>query len=168
LSEGSTTVSGVLASFTDPGGLEAPGEYLATIDWGDGSGPATVPVDASGGLATGTISGSHTYANEEAAYTITVTVQQLSETTTLPVHTVTDAVTVSDPDISATGGQSIGLWEGPAAGRTVNGVLASFSDPGGLEAPGEYLATIDWGRRQRSGDGAGRCQRRFGHGHDFG
>src|SRR5207302_2057497 len=92
LSEGGAagrTVSGTVASFSDPGGYEAPGEYTASIDWGDGNTTAGT-IDASGGVATGTVSGSHTYANEEGSFTITVTLQHLSETGTLTSQTATD------------------------------------------------------------------------------
>jgi autotransporter-associated beta strand protein len=145
LSEGSTAMSGVVATFSDPGGLEAPGEYSAMIDWGDQTQPTTGTIDASGGLATGTVSGSHTYANEEGSFPITVTIKHLSETDTLAAQSAKDSVTISDPNITAAGIGSFALSEGAAAGRTVSGTLATFSDPGGLEAPGEYSAMIDWG-----------------------
>src|SRR5205814_1380937 len=89
LSEGAgagRTVSGTVASFSDPGGFEAPGEYTASINWGDGTTTAGT-IDASGGLATGTVSGSHTYANEEGSFTITVSITHLSETATLAAQT---------------------------------------------------------------------------------
>ena len=53
--------------------------------------------------------------------------------------------TGSGPDISATGGLSFTLSEGAAAGRTVSGTVASFSDPGGYELDSDYSATINWG-----------------------
>src|SRR5207253_634081 len=102
-------------------------------------------IDASGGVATGTVSGSHTYANEEGSFTITVTIQHLSETTTLAAQTATDRKSVADGNIAASSAGRFTLSEGAAAGRTVSGTVASFSDPGGYEAQGEYTATIDWG-----------------------
>src|SRR5207253_1993147 len=94
------TVTGTVAKFSDPGGFEAPGEYTASINWGDGNTTAGT-IDSSGGVATGTVSGSHTYANEEASFTITVTITHLSETTSLAAVTATDAVTITDPNITA-------------------------------------------------------------------
>src|SRR5437667_11374547 len=83
--------------------------------------------------------------NEEGSFTITVTLQHLSETSTLAAQTVTDAVTITDPNIAASSAGSFTLSEGAAAGRTVSGTVASFTDPGGYEAPAEYTASIDWG-----------------------
>ena len=148
---GPTNVSGALASFNDPGGFEAPAKYSATIDWGDGGGATPVAVDSSGGLATGAISASHTYAKEEGSFTITVTVQHLSNNTSLPVHTVTDTVTISDPAVNATGGfifnANVSMNTGPQP-------VAKFTDPAGAEpnaadpagtSANHYSAKIDWG-----------------------
>ena len=69
VAEGSATVSGVLATFTDPGNLpgnlEDADDYSATIDWGDGS-----TADATGTITWNAtskkfeVSGSHTYVGD--------------------------------------------------------------------------------------------------------
>ena len=62
--EGSAFISGTVATFSDPGGLEEGSDYSATIDWGDGTTSAgTIVVDESG-HATGEVTGSHTYSGD--------------------------------------------------------------------------------------------------------
>src|SRR5262249_47432693 len=60
--EGVASGSQVVATFTDPGGAEAVGDYSATINWGDGSAPTTGSISLSG--STFSVSGSHAYAEE--------------------------------------------------------------------------------------------------------
>ncbi len=62
-----TSVSLVLASFTDPGWLDT---HTATIDWGDGTVEAGTVTEISGN---GTVSGSHTY-GDDGVFTVTITV----------------------------------------------------------------------------------------------
>jgi Ca2+-binding RTX toxin-like protein len=143
--EGASSGSVLLATFTDPGGPEAASNYSADIDWGDGSG---VQIGAGTITQSGTsfeVRGTHTYAEESAAdhlgsnpYQITVTVHHES---TNP-QTVTSTATVSDPAVVTTGGFAFTAVEGvPSATQTV----ATFTDPGGAEAVGDYSALIDWG-----------------------
>ena len=80
------TANGVLvATFTDstPG---VPGDYTASIDWGDGSAAGT-GIITSQGTGSGTVFsvfGNHTYA-EEGTYAVTVTITK----------TATDAVAIA-------------------------------------------------------------------------
>ena len=64
--EGATTPFD-LGSFSDPGANDGP--WSVDIDWGDGSGPAGLDVNARGSLGSQT----HAYA-DDGAYTVTVTV----------------------------------------------------------------------------------------------
>jgi Ca2+-binding RTX toxin-like protein len=143
--EGASSGSVLIATFTDPGGPEAIADYSADIDWGDGSG---VQLGAATIVQSGTtfqVFGTHTYAEESAAehpgsnlYQITVTVHHEA---TNP-QTVTSTATVSDPAVITTGGFTFAAVEGvPSATQTV----ATFTDPGGAEAVGDYSASIDWG-----------------------
>jgi hypothetical protein len=61
------TSVGLTASFSDDG---IPDTHTATIDWGDGN---TTPASVSGGGASGTATGSHTY-SMAGVYTVRVTV----------------------------------------------------------------------------------------------
>ncbi len=61
--------SGVVATFTDTNTANVPGDFIATINWGD----ATVtPGTVAGGSGTFTVSGTHTYTTA-GAFTVTVT-----------------------------------------------------------------------------------------------
>ncbi len=144
--EGAGSGSQTVATFTDPGGPEAVGNYSADIDWGDGTGTqaGAGTISFSGGVFT--VKGRHTYA-EEGGDTITVTIHHEAAT---DVQT-TSTATVSDPAVTPTGGFSFSAVEGAlSASQTV----ATFTDPGGAEPNASdpdpdlthhYTATIDWG-----------------------
>ncbi len=139
--EGQAFANKVVASFTDPGGAEAAGNYGATIDWGDGSSSAGTIVPSGGKFL---VTGNHTYAEESATdhpgsnpYAVTVTISHEAA----PPTTVHSTATVSDPAVIATA-VPVTAVEGQAfSGKPV----ATFTDPGGAEGVGDYSATIDWG-----------------------
>jgi len=125
-----------LATFTDPGGVEALGDYSATINWGDGSSSAgTIVYNASTGVFT--VTGAHAYA-DDGSYTAGVSVAHDSA----PVAGANVAVAVSDPSVLAVGGLNLAASEGAALGTPV---LATFTDPGGAEPVGDYSAVVNWG-----------------------
>jgi hypothetical protein len=67
-----SALSGVVAAFSDANPGAAPGDYAATIAWGDGStSTATVSARAGGGWQ---LSGTHAYA-AAGSYTVTVTIR---------------------------------------------------------------------------------------------
>jgi hypothetical protein len=173
--EGTRLTGVILATFTDPGGAEPSGsdpgvvadQYrVVSIDWGD-----STPLDTTSGAIsfsgtpgsitdTFTVTGSHTYAEENSGtgttHTITVIIshESTSETasTGSPPVTVTSTVTWSDPAVLPVGGQTLSANVGVDTGSQV---VATFTDPGGPEPnagddPGglisnHYAATIDWG-----------------------
>jgi hypothetical protein len=105
----------------------------ATINWGDGTPVSYVDVPA------GTVSGSHTYA-EEGVYPLTVVVTDLDGTVS-----IAGSATVADAPLAATGTSFTALRKAPFT-QTV----ATFTDanPGGKVA--EFRATIAWGDGQTS------------------
>jgi PKD repeat protein len=122
-----------VAHFQDYGGAEGLGSYTATIDWGDGSSTAGTVSLANGLLQ---VNGSHTYA-EEGGYSLQVKLTDEGGSTATAVSTVdvNDAgLSVSAASLSATEGSAL-------SGATV----ASFTDAGGAEPPGNYVTTINWG-----------------------
>jgi len=139
--EGQAFTGKAVATFTDPGGAEPVGDYLATIDWGDGTSSA----GAISGSGTFTVRGDHKYTEESAAdhpgsnpYDITVTITHEAA----PQTTVHTSAVVSDPAVVAIGGFSFTAVEGkPSAIQT----LATFTDPGGAEPLADYGAMVDWG-----------------------
>ena len=74
-----TAFNGVVATFTDTGVAEPPGDYTATIKWGDGTtSPGTVSPASGNSL---NVSGSHTYLSA-GTDTVTVTVVDDGNTST--------------------------------------------------------------------------------------
>jgi hypothetical protein len=134
--------SGKVAFFTDADPQGVLGDYLATIDWGDGqTSPGTISL---GGPSPGafTVTGSHTYL-EEGAYTPKVTVTDVGGST------------VSNTEIVSILDDPIGVSAVPL-GRQVEGipftaVLAQFGDTDPNAILSDYTATIYWGDGSSSG-----------------
>jgi hypothetical protein len=132
--EGNTSVSQPLATFVDPAGADALGDYSASIAWGDG-GTSAGTISSAGG--TFTVSATHLYAAEET-YPIKVVIHH----DTALDATVAATANVSDPAVVPTGGFTFSGTEGAMAASQV---VATFSDPGGPEVLNDYLASVDWG-----------------------
>jgi SdrD B-like domain/PKD domain len=122
-----------VATFTDPDPTGSMSDYLATIDWGDGT-PAS-PGDISKAGGTFTVTGQHTYA-EEGNYPISVTVTDDD----VPYNTATvgGTGTVTDAPLAATGVDFLST-------NPVNQVLANFTDSNPTGPLSDFGATIDWG-----------------------
>jgi hypothetical protein len=128
-------LSGIVASFTDPGGAELAGHYSAVVDWGDGSSSQATLTPASGGF---NVLASHSY-EEEGAYQATTTIVDDGGATV----TATSPVTIAD-------GTLFGVSKTATftEGATSTGSVASFEDADPRGAVGDYTATIDWGDGQ--------------------
>jgi hypothetical protein len=146
VNEGTALSAVSLGGFHDADPGEGPGEtptdYSVTINWGDGT-----PADTTSGVISGsgqdfTVTGNHTYAEENGATSIVATVTDTNGTTTA----ITTPVTVNDAPLNALGGITNSGTEGTAL-STIS--VASFSDTDAGEVPGEtpndFSATIDWG-----------------------
>lgn len=126
--------AGTVATFTDPDTAATPAEYLATIDWGDGS-PASAGV-ITGGAGSFTVTGAHTY-TEEGSYSVAITVTDIDNSSNNA--TVTTAATVSDATLTSACAAPVTL--GPAfAGPT-----ATFTDANATGTLTDFSASIDWG-----------------------
>src|SRR5207248_362239 len=123
-------------------------DYAAIIDWGDGT-TSLGSVTFAGALGSTTdkftVSGAHTYKEESAAehagsnpYAVKVTISHEAA----PSAVVSTTAAVSDPAVLATAGAAISAVEGQLSASQA---VATFTDPGGAEAVGDYGATIDWG-----------------------
>src|SRR5439155_1010972 len=106
-------------------------------DWGDGSPVDTGVVTESGG--SGTVKGSHTYA-EEGPYTITVTVTDNSGAANA-TGSDTDTATVADAALTGSDTASLSGTEGASASL----VGATFTDANPGDNSAEMTATIAWG-----------------------
>jgi autotransporter-associated beta strand protein len=143
--EGVTSAVQTVATFTDPGGAEltggqpTPGEYAATIDWGDGTATGPGTITFSGG--TFMVTGSHLYA-EEGSFTVSVLLQH----GTAPNATVTSTVTAADQQITTpVVTPPTNVLEGAPTAANFN--IATFTDPAGVgaETTADFIAVINWG-----------------------
>jgi sugar lactone lactonase YvrE len=87
-----TPASFNIAAFTDPAGGEAVSDYTASIDWGDGTQPVAGTVVSDGGGSFHVSAPAHTYADEAAGGTLSVSVQHDK----LPTVSATAPLTVAD------------------------------------------------------------------------
>jgi PKD repeat protein len=150
-----------VASFAVANLQAKPGDFSATIDWGDGTTsagtiqPGAIPVlgTAGRGVAAGGpaiivppgtffvpnrfgVTGSHSYAHA-GSYTVKVTIADQSSHTT----TVTDATQVAGESLTGTPlpvGGVVGFPLGAAS-------VARFADNDPNVQPSDFRATIDWG-----------------------
>lgn len=133
----SASVSGTVATFTDPDAAAQASDYSASIDWGDGSsaGTGTITKNQDGSFS---VSGSHTYA-DEGSYTIKATITDTGDASN--TATVTDTANVSDASLAPGSISS----PGPVIGQSVS-LNAGFSDADTTtSSAADFTATVDWG-----------------------
>ena len=105
---------GTIASFNDDNSQAAPSDFLATIDWGDGSPASTGTVTWNSATSQFDVGGSHTYSAQASAI-LTVRVQDLTGASTA---TIKSTVTVSAP-APFINGPSVGDVQQPMAFKGV-------------------------------------------------
>jgi hypothetical protein len=128
--------SGPVATFTDPATASTPGEYSASIDWGDASASSAGTISGSGGNFT--VSGTHTYA-EEGQYHPTVTITDTDNSSN--TATANSTANVADAALTATG-----ACLSTSQQFYNNGPTATFTDaafPSGTLS--DFSASINWG-----------------------
>ena len=125
----------VVATFTDPTG--SPGDYTATIDWGDGTTSAGTVAGSAGSFA---VTGTHTYPEETTTpFVITVTITNTHDAT--KHATVTSSATVVDAPLHA-----VALTLPPSGSINVSVPLSfTFSDDNPGAPASDFSYTIDWG-----------------------
>jgi uncharacterized delta-60 repeat protein len=129
--------TGVVASFAPSNPSVGAGDYVALIDWGDGTidapdiTPGTITQIATGRF---TVTGTHIYA-EEGAYFLSV---QIGGASSMHNSNLFSA-TVNDAPLKATAVNFTVTGH-----KSFSGVVANFTDvdPGGLAS--DYTATITW------------------------
>ncbi len=87
--------NGTVATFTDTDTANVASDFVATINWGDGT---TSPGTVAGGSGTFTVSGSHTYA---ASGTFTVSVTLADDAPGTATATIASTANVSAAPITA-------------------------------------------------------------------
>ena len=140
--------SGAVGSFTDPTGPGVANDYVANIDWGDGSTSAGTVSLASG--TTFGVAGSHTYTSV-GSFSVTAAISELnSATTSALIGNVDSTATVADPNTLTATASTFAATEGTATTLTV----ATFTDSNTAAAAGLFTATINWGDGTSASTGA--------------
>ncbi|HQU46043.1 MAG TPA: Ig-like domain-containing protein, partial [Pirellulales bacterium] len=129
------TFSGAVATFVDANKLGKPGDYSATIDWGDHSSMTTV----SGSQITGSngsysIAAGHVYA-DEGTYTLGVTIDDIGGESTA----VSSVLHVADAPLTAGALMPPVVTEGKAFGPLS---VFHFSDANPSATPADFAATV--------------------------
>jgi hypothetical protein len=124
--------TGPVAFFTDNRRPANAANFVAVIDWGDGTTNSGLLVPSGGGLK---VFGSHSYA-EGGAYPISVTIQSQDSQTA----TASGTAAVADAPLTPTG-STVAYTEGAPASR----VVAAFEDADPRSGTADYTATINWG-----------------------
>lgn len=148
ISAAGTTINGnpnepltdvTVATFSDSNTVNVAGDFVATIDWGDGT-TSTGTISGSNGVFT--VSGSHTY-TQSGQDTITVNVaEDASDGQATAADSATSTANIiglaagAASDFSATEGTPIG----PSGSQ-----VATFSDGNTSDDASAFTATIDWG-----------------------
>ncbi len=130
---GTALTSQLVATFTDSNTAAAPGNFTATINWGDGT---TSPGTIAGG-PTFQVSGTHTYA-VGGTFTVTVNIADAPGTgTATATGTATSVGTVISPSP-----HNFNFVVGTAL---TSQLVATFTDSNTAAAPANFAATINWG-----------------------
>jgi uncharacterized repeat protein (TIGR01451 family) len=129
------TVSGVIATFTDPNITNVAADFTATIVWGDGTTSSGVVAGGAGALS---VSGNHTFADElTGSYSVTLTENAPGTATSTAIA----AITVAEADSLAGAVTPIT----PVEGAAFSGAVATFTDPYTNNVAADFTASIVWG-----------------------
>lgn len=139
--EGSS-IAGTVATFADPDPDAQASEYVAAVDWGDGSSPSQDVTLVQNADGTFSVEGTHTYA-EEAGYSPIVTITDVDNP--FNTATVVDAATVGDAALQATGGNIA------TTNPLTDYPVATLADTNPYGTAADFTATIDWGDGEVAG-----------------
>jgi hypothetical protein len=128
--------SGVVATFTDANVLNIPGDFTATITWGDGGTSAGTVAAVAPGVYD--VSGTHTY-GDEGAFTVSVTLSDDSPGFA-GASTIFTVIAFEGDILSATA-PNLTSSEGTPFSRTV----ATFTDISKGNIASDFSATVAWG-----------------------
>ncbi len=133
-----TSLSGIqTASFADTSTTNTASDFIATINWGDGTTSAGTVTEAVAG--TFKVTGSHIYA-DEGSYTVTTTLSDDAPGTN--TATTTSMASITEADVLTGTASPV---SGPE-GTSLSGIqTASFADTSTTNAASDFIATINWG-----------------------
>ncbi len=128
------TFSGSVASFSDTNLAAKPGDFTATIDWGDGTVTSGTVTGSGSNLV---VSGSHFYAEEGNLAGHVVLSDDPPGTA---VATANVGILVADAPLTTTG-KNLSLTEGV----TFSGAVATLTDANPFATAADYTVTLNWG-----------------------
>jgi hypothetical protein len=127
-------VSGTVANFSDANPDASAADYVATVNWGDGSSTAgTVTKQSPGAFS---VSASHTYA-EEGSYPTAVTINDKGGAS------ITVGGTATIADAALTAGSAVTITA--TSGTAFSGSVGTFTDADTAAPAGDFSGTITWG-----------------------
>jgi hypothetical protein len=130
----SNAFTGTVANFTDTDTANVAGDFVATIDWGDGT---TTPGTVSGSAGSFHVGGTHTYASL-GSFSVVVTLSD--DAPGSATAKVTSTATVVNSSMAAT---AINI--APKEHTAFSGAVATFTDTNTSRTASSYTATINWG-----------------------
>jgi uncharacterized protein (TIGR03118 family) len=133
--ESPNSFTGNVATFTDTRTNAPATDFMATIDWGDGTVTAGTVSGATGGPFT--VSGTHTY-TEDGTFHPIVTLADDAPGSATAAATATANVGEANLGI-------VGVSISTTEGQNFSGTVAFASDPGSTDAGSAFSATINWG-----------------------
>jgi hypothetical protein len=135
--EGQANTDITVATF-NPGAGDVAGDFVATIDWGDGTVTAGTVSDSGGGLS---VTGTHTYAGE-GTFIYSVTVAETDGDFTASPAIGATIIANADTLAASTTQPSVSVAEGDSTSIAV----AAFTNAGyPTHATADFTASIDWG-----------------------
>jgi hypothetical protein len=126
--------SGLVATFSDQNTANGPFDFVATIDWGDGS---TSRGTLSGGNGRFAVNGDHTY-REGGYYRILAILSDVTPGTA--TATASQWIRVADYPLTATGTTLTAR-----RGRSFTATIANFKDVDQVSSASDYFVLIGWG-----------------------
>lgn len=134
--EGQTLTNVIVGRFTSNNTAAVPADFVAVIDWGDGSATSAGTIVSTGPGAFN-VTGTHQY-TDDGTYPVTVTVT--------PAAGGASSVINSTGVIRDAALRGISRLFGATRNVPFNGLVASFVDNNPFDiTPSDYLVTIDWG-----------------------
>ena len=130
-----------VGAFTDPNLVGTVSDFSVTINWGDAT--SSTGTMSQGNNGTFVVTGTHTYAEENAAgNAVAFTVKDVGGGTLTAAAGVT--ITVLDAPLNAEG-IDLAAVEGSAASIPAGTVVATFTDADPAGTAADYAAVINWG-----------------------
>jgi streptogramin lyase len=140
--EGASTGDQVVGTFADADPNATPGDYTATISWGDNTSSAASAVALSGGLFS--VHGAHTYAEEGTYHPYAVVIDNEGNPNLTTGSSVTTSQTLVTVNVADAPLSARGVTVTPVTGTAFTGVVATFTDGDAGGTATDYQA-ITWG-----------------------